>query len=37
MSKLNKPKHAKNEHINKYAGGHKGKGKGDKKQESKKD
>jgi len=37
MSKRDKKKHAKNEHINKYADGHKGKGKGDKKQGSKKD
>ena len=32
MSKQDKKKHAKHEHINKYADGHKGKkGKGDKK------
>ncbi len=30
MSKLNKKKHAKNVHQNKYADEHKGKGKGDK-------
>jgi hypothetical protein len=31
MSKQDKKKHAKHEHINKYADGHKGKGKVDKK------
>ena len=31
MSKLDKKKNAKHEHVNKYADGHKGKGKGDKK------
>ena len=31
MSKLNKKKHIKSEHQNKYADGHKGKGKGDNK------
>ena len=31
MSKQDKKKHAKHEHINKYADGRKGKGKGDKK------
>jgi hypothetical protein len=31
MSKRDKKKHTKSEHVNKYADGHKGKGKGDKK------
>jgi hypothetical protein len=31
MSKQDKKKHAKHEHINKFADGNKGKGKGDKK------
>ena len=31
MSKKDKKKHTKHEHINKFADGHKGKGKGDKK------
>jgi hypothetical protein len=31
MSKQDRKKHTKNEHVNKYADGHRGKGKGDKK------
>jgi hypothetical protein len=37
MSKLNKKKHAKSEHKNKYENVNKGKSKGDKNQGSKKD